>query len=190
MWNHSEPAGHRHPRGALFVASLEQVRRTNPRISMHAIRKALAAAAAVLMLSGAAALAQARIIYSDTADTHAEIAEALRAAQADHKNIILDFGGNWCGDCQVLDIYFHKDPNLPILEQNYELVHVNVGHYDKNQDVADKYGVPLKKGVPALVVLDSGGHVLYVQKNGEFEAMRRMDPASVTEFLNQWKPRR
>ena len=26
------------------------------------------------------------------------------------------------------------------------------------------------------------------QKNGEFEAMRKMDEASVTEFLEKWKP--
>jgi len=59
---------------------------------------------------------------------------------------------------------------------------------DKNTDVAEKYGVPLGKGVPALAVLDARGNVLYSQRNGEFEAMRRMDEASVTEFLNQWKP--
>ena len=144
---------------------------------------------AVLAL-GISAAAQNRIIYSATADAHADIAQAIKTATAAHKNIILDFGGNWCGDCQVLDIYFHQQPNLPLLESNYVLVHVDVGHMDKNTDVADKYGIPLKRGVPALAVLDAHGRILYSQKNGEFEAMRRMDPASVTEFLNQWKPKK
>jgi hypothetical protein len=45
----------------------------------------------------------------------------------------------------------------------------------------------LKRGVPALAVLDAHGHLLYSQKDGEFESMRRMDPGSVTEFLNKWK---
>jgi len=144
---------------------------------------------AILAL-GISAAAQNRIIYSATADAHADIAQAIKTATAAHKNIILDFGGNWCGDCQVLDIYFHQQPNLPLLESNYVLVHVDVGHMDKNTDVADKYGIPLKRGVPALAVLDAHGRILYSQKNGEFEAMRRMDPASVTEFLNQWKPKK
>jgi len=61
---------------------------------------------------------------------------------------------------------------------------------DKNTDVAEKYDIPLKRGVPALAVLDEHGRLLYSQKNGEFEAMRKMDQASVTEFLNQWKPKR
>jgi thioredoxin 1 len=128
-------------------------------------------------------------IYSAAADPHADIAQALNTAQQQHKNVLIDFGGNWCGDCQVLDIYFHQQPNLPVLESNYVMVHVDIGHMDKNTDVAEKYGVPLDKGVPALAVLDEHGQVLYSQKNGEFEAMRRMDPTSVTEFLNQWKPR-
>jgi thiol:disulfide interchange protein len=145
---------------------------------------------AAILAVGFSATAQNRIIYSATADPHADIAQAIRTATAQRKHIILDFGGNWCGDCQVLDIYFHQQPNLPLLENNYVLVHVDVGHLDKNTDVAQKYDIPLKRGVPALAVLDQNGRLLYSQKNGEFEAMRRMDPASVTEFLNQWKPKR
>lgn len=145
--------------------------------------------AAVLALAGISAVAQSRIIYSATADAHTDIAQAIKTATTAHKHIILDFGGNWCGDCQVLDIYIHQQPNLSLLDDNYVLVHVDVGHYDKNLDLAAKYDIPLKRGVPALAVLDQHGRILYSQKNGEFESMRRMDPASVTEFLNQWKPK-
>jgi thioredoxin 1 len=145
--------------------------------------------AVVLALAGISAVAQSRIIYSATADAHTDIAQAIKTATTAHKHIILDFGGNWCGDCQVLDIYIHQQPNLSLLDDNYVLVHVDVGHYDKNLDLAAKYDIPLKRGVPALAVLDQHGRILYSQKNGEFESMRRMDPASVTEFLNQWKPK-
>jgi hypothetical protein len=59
---------------------------------------------------------------------------------------------------------------------------------DTNLDIAGQYQVPLDKGVPALAVLNEHGKLLYSQKSGEFEAMRRMDPSSVTSFLVQWKP--
>ena len=152
-------------------------------------RARTAIAAAILVLTALAASAQTRTIYSDTADANHDIAQALVTAQHEHKRVILDFGGNWCGDCQVLDIYLHQQPNLDLLENNFVLVHVNVGRYDKNTDLAEKYEVPLKRGVPGLAVLDAHGRLLYSQKNGEFEAMRKMDPASVTEFLNHWKPK-
>jgi thioredoxin 1 len=127
-------------------------------------------------------------IYSDTANAQADIQNALAKAASEKKRVILDFGGNWCGDCQVLNIYFHQAPNDAILNANFVLVDVNIGHYDMNTDIADKYGVPLKKGVPALAVLDASGNVLYSQRDSEFANMRGMDPNSVTEFLNQWKP--
>jgi hypothetical protein len=44
--------------------------------------------------------------------------------------------------------------------------------------------------VPALAVLSETGKLLYSQKNGEFEAMRRMESSAVTAFLVQWRPQR
>jgi thiol:disulfide interchange protein len=127
-----------------------------------------------------------RHIYSETADPPTDIAAALKQAKSEHKRVILDFGGDWCGDCQVLDIYFHQPPNGELLEKNFVLVHVWIGHMDTNIDVAAKYGVPISRGVPALAVLSADGKVLYSQATGEFADMRHMDPGSLTEFLNKW----
>jgi thioredoxin 1 len=146
-------------------------------------------AAAIIMFAIAARPAE-HDIYPAPERARPDIAAALRTASAQHKRVILDFGGNWCGDCQVLDMYFHNEQNLPILNANFVLVHVNVGHFDANTDIADKYEIPLHKGVPALAVLSGQGKLLYSQKGGEFEAMRSMQPSSVTDFLVQWRPQR
>jgi thiol-disulfide isomerase/thioredoxin len=142
----------------------------------------------MLLLVASSAHPASRDIYPDPGQAQADIATALKTAAQSHKRVLLDFGGNWCGDCQVLDIYFHNAQNLPILEANYVLVHVNVGHMDENLDIAGKYQVPLGKGVPALAVLSDKGKLLYSQKTGQFEAMRRMEASSVTSFLDQWRP--
>lgn len=127
-------------------------------------------------------------IYPDPAAAKADLAAALKRAAATHKRVLVDFGGNWCGDCKVLDIYLHNAQNLPILEANFVLVHVNIGYADKNVEMANRYGIPLEKGVPALAVLSESGKLLYSQKGGEFESMRRMEPGTVTQFLVQWRP--
>ena len=129
-----------------------------------------------------------REIYPAPAQAKADLAAGLKTAAASHKRLLLDFGGNWCGDCQVLDMYFHSPQNRPILEANFVLVHINVGHVDENTAIAERYQIPLGKGVPALAILDEHGKLLYSQKTGEFEAMHRMQATSVTEFLTQWKP--
>ncbi len=126
-------------------------------------------------------------LYSETANPTADIDNAIKQARAQHKRVILDFGGDWCGDCQVLDIYFHQQPNLDLLEKNFVLVHVWIGHMDKNIDVAQKYGVPISHGVPALSVIDGRGKVLFAQSTGDFSKMREMNVQSVTDFLSKWK---
>lgn len=126
-------------------------------------------------------------LYSETANPSADIAAALKQARLEHKRVILDFGGDWCGDCQVLDIYMHQSPNAELLAKHFIVVHIDIGHMDHNVDVAEKYQVPIRKGVPALAVLDAHGTLLYSQKNGDFENMRNMNSTDVTAFLNKWK---
>ncbi len=146
------------------------------------------ALAILLTLAAGTADSAPRDIYPDPAQAKTDLAAALKTAAATHKRILLDFGGNWCGDCHVLDIYFHDPANRPILDANFVLVHINIGMMDENLALAKKYQVPLEKGVPALAVLSEKGALLYSQKGGEFEAMRRMQSSSVTSFLAQWKP--
>jgi thiol:disulfide interchange protein len=139
-------------------------------------------------MSAGSARSASREIYPAPAQAKVDLAAALKTAAASHKRILLDFGGNWCPDCIVLDGYFHDPENRQILEANFVLVHVNIGMMDANLEIAEKYGVPLNKGVPALAVLSESGKLLYSQKSGEFEAMRRMESSAVTKFLVQWKP--
>jgi thioredoxin 1 len=129
-------------------------------------------------------------LYPPPAAAPAEIDAALRAAARDHKRVILVFGGNWCYDCHVLDATFHSSKIASLVNANYHVVHVNIGDGDKNLDLADKYGVPLRKAVrvPSLAVLDSRGKVIYSQRNGEFDDSARLSPEDVTEFLEKWKP--
>jgi thioredoxin 1 len=129
-------------------------------------------------------------LYPDPAKASSEIASALAAASKDHKRVLLVFGGNWCYDCHVLDATFHSKAILPLVNANYHVVHVNVGDYDKNTDLASKYEIPLEKGVPSLAILDPDGKLVVSQKKGEFESTVRIGPEDVVRFLKQWKPQR
>ena len=139
--------------------------------------------------AGAGAALAAEPMYPPVERAKADIEGALKDAAKAKKRVIVDFGGNWCTDCKILDINLKKPENAALLEKGFVMVHVNIG--DKgitdNFDVAERFGIPLKKGVPALAVLESDGRVVYAQKNGEFESMRSMDPKSVNDFLTRWK---
>jgi thioredoxin 1 len=127
-------------------------------------------------------------IYNEKIDAHVEVKEALAKASAEHKRVILVFGANWCFDCHVLDKAFHRPDLAAIIAANYEVVHVDIGRGEKNQDLMTKYDVPMKRGIPGLAVLDADGKLVYSQKNGEFENARAMAPEDFLAFLNKWKP--
>ncbi len=138
-------------------------------------------------IDGATAQFTKKHLYDEQIDPKSEIAAGLRQAKAEHKRVILDFGGDWCGDCQVLDIYFHDQSNAELLSKNFVVVHVFIGQMDKNIDLAASYGVPIGKGVPALAVLDANGKVIHAQATGGFADMRHMESSAVHEFLMKWK---
>ncbi len=146
----------------------------------------------ILMLALASPVLQAQEIvankhlYNENADAKADIAAAEGKARKEHKRILLDFGGNWCGDCQLLDSYYHSAGNAALLAKYYVVVHVDIGHIDKNLDVAAKYGVPIDHGVPGLGIIDANGKVIYGQKAKEFE---HTSPEAVGALLEKYKGR-
>jgi thiol:disulfide interchange protein len=125
-------------------------------------------------------------LYREDANANAEINQALVTAARQHKRVLLDFGGNWCIDCHILDNAFHQPRIAPLLNDNFVLVHVNVGQYDKNLDLAKRYKANLEKGVPSLAVLSARGEVLYSTE--DFERARVLSEEDVIAFLARWKP--
>jgi len=128
-------------------------------------------------------------IYPAQANAREEIREAERRAAKAHKRVLVVFGADWCYDCHVLDQAFHQPDVAPLLQKNFQVVHVDIGEDGKkNNSLAANYHVPLDKGIPALAVLDADGKLLYSQENGEWESARSMDPDDVISFLEKWKP--
>jgi thioredoxin 1 len=128
-------------------------------------------------------------IYPDNVDAHAEIHQAEQKAVQLHKRLLLVFGANWCFDCHVLDLAFQRPDLAPIVNANYEVVHVDIGpDGKKNADVAKEFQTTLDQGVPVLAILESDGKVVFSQKQGEFEDARALTPEALADFLNKWKP--
>jgi thioredoxin 1 len=151
-------------------------------------RQILASLCALVALAVALPAIALPDIYPPPEEAQADLVAALKLAAAQHRRVIVDFGGNWCTDCHVLDNYMHDSTNQPLIDASFLVVHVNVGRIDQNLDIAERYGIQLKKGVPAVAVLTSQGKLIYSQTEGEFQDMRHMDSGALTEFLRRWKP--
>ncbi|HLW79322.1 MAG TPA: thioredoxin family protein [Terriglobia bacterium] len=129
-------------------------------------------------------------LYDESADAARVIRAAVRLAARGHRNIVLVFGANWCGDCRALDREMRQPDLASLIERNYVVVKIDVGRRDKNLELGDAYHVPVKdKGIPALAVLDPNGKLLHAQAEGEFADAGRMEHAAFQAFFEQWKPK-
>lgn len=143
---------------------------------------ALAAAPAV---APAAATVQ-HLPYNAAADAKADVAHALAEAKAAHVPVLLIFGANWCEDCRALDKALKEGKNAELMQKEFKVVKIDVGNFDHNLDVANAYGNPLKKGIPAAVLVSSSDNqVLYATKGGELANARRMSESGIHDFFKQ-----
>jgi thioredoxin 1 len=152
--------------------------------------KRITVLALAFYLTAPFAMAASEQIFDDNANVRQLIASAIAEASRDHKNIVLDFGANWCPDCHALHEQMHQGELASIIQKNFVVVPVSVGRYDRNLDIARQYDVPLRHGIPALAILDSHGKLLYSMKDGQFSNARSMNSVSFIEFFRKWEPKR
>jgi thiol:disulfide interchange protein len=127
----------------------------------------------------------AKPVYDEQADARVDIAAALARAQRENRRVLVQWGANWCGWCVKLHRLCESDADVgQKLLYEYDVVHVDVGQFDKHMDLAAQYGAELKaKGLPYLTVLGSDGKVVANQETGSLEIGEKHDPAKVIAFL-------
>ena len=145
------------------------------------MKPALALAALLFALNAQAA---AEGPYNEAADAKADIRQALAQGRKTATPVLVIFGANWCGDCRMLDTAMKTGKSAPLIRQEFKVVKVDVGKFDRNVDVAAAYGVPLKKGIPAAVVLSPEGKVLHATRSGELADARSMGDDGVYKYFS------
>ncbi len=131
-------------------------------------------------------------IYDEAADAKAQVNAALAKAKKENRRVLIQWGANWCGWCHLLHDKFKSDKDVTKkLLYEYDVVLVDIGQFDKNTDLAGKYGADLKgNGVPFLTILDADGKVLANQETEALEAKTEdgrngHDSAKILEFLTK-----
>jgi len=135
------------------------------------------------------AAAAAPLPYDTTADAHRDVQQALAAARSQDKDVLVIFGANWCEDCRELDRALHGS-SAALIDSRFIVVKIDVGNFDRNLDLANRYGNPIHKGIPAAVVLTPGERVMYATQAGELANARHMGERGIYDFLSKELPAR
>ena len=127
----------------------------------------------------------AALPYDESADAKADVRHALTEAANAKVPVLVIFGANWCEDCRALDKALHTGRNAELIAKEFRVVKVDVGNFDHNLDVANAYGNPIKKGIPAAVIVSPDNQVLFATRGGELADARGMSDDGVYEFFRK-----
>jgi len=125
--------------------------------------------------------------YDETANASRQVAAGKMQAEAEGKQLLIDFGGNWCPDCRVLAGVMALPEVHAFVSQHYVVVTVDIGRMDKNLQIARHYGISQLAGVPAILVVNPRKDKLLNQ--GHLFALadaRHMTPQALADWLAQW----
>ena len=123
--------------------------------------------------------------YDESANAEIELANAITEANKVNKHVLIEMGANWCPDCRALGRYFQRETIKAWLDERFIVVAVDVGEWDKNLEIAERYGNPISEGIPSLVVLDSEGVMQFATLAGELATAREMSGDDLIDWLNE-----
>ena len=124
--------------------------------------------------------------YDPSADAAADIDRALAAARLDGRPVLLDFGSAWCTDCQAMSELVRTPGVHQVLARNYHTVTVDVGRFDHNMELAERYVQLESSGIPALVELAPDGSLLEGDNEGRFSDARNLSADALADVLIDW----
>ncbi len=140
-----------------------------------------------LLLTGVSYGQQKITIYDPAANASEQITEAVKLAQEQHKNVLIQIGGNWCPWCIRLHHFINDHPKLDsLVKADYVFIRINYSKENKNPEVMRRLRYPQRFGFPVLVVLDEKGNLLHTQDTGYLEKGDSYSESNIERFLMLW----
>jgi thiol:disulfide interchange protein len=81
---------------------------------------------------------------------------AMSAAKSDGKEVLLDFGATWCGNCVAMEGLLGTADVKATMAASYHLVQINV---DDSGSILGKYDTSGSYALPVLLVVSPSGSV-------------------------------
>ena len=126
--------------------------------------------------------------YDTTADAHAQVDAAFAAARSSGRDVLIDFGANWCPDCRMLNGVLQMPAVKAWRDSRFETVMVNVDRFNVNMDVAARFGVKVKQ-IPTVLVLTPQGKLLDPDGTLALGNARAMSPQASVDQIAAWDAR-
>jgi thiol-disulfide isomerase/thioredoxin len=125
--------------------------------------------------------------YDESADADAAVSGAFARARAEHKLVLIDLGGNWCGDCRVLAGLMELPEMHRFLDMHYVTISVDVGRFNRNLQIPAHFGITQRlEGVPSILIAEPDGRLVNAGHIAALADARSMTPQAIADWFAQW----
>jgi hypothetical protein len=147
----------------------------------------LAAAAFLAAMVSVQDVSAANLGYDPKADPFEDYHNAIAAAAAENKLVLVIAGGDWCRWCHVLNRFVARHPDVQQgLEETFVVVKVYVGDENYNTNFFEQ--LPRALGAPHFWIIAPDRNVLASQSTGALEhGERGYDKDKFLDFIAHWR---
>jgi len=126
-------------------------------------------------------------LYQPSESPLADVQQALSRAGDGDRLALVVLGANWCHDSRALASRLHSSPLAELIQQNYELVFVDVGFYDKGRAVAQQFGVAHYYATPTVLIIDPlNGQLVNDEDRHIWGNAFNIDMSSSVRYFEKW----
>lgn len=102
------------------------------------------------------------------------------------KQALVIFGANWCPDCRLLEGTLQMPTVKKFMEENYSILHIDLGKYDINMSLLEVLGIPKQEGVPRVVIFDNQGKSLNLETNDRWRTARDSKQQEIFNYFQKY----
>ena len=129
-------------------------------------------------------------LYKPEENAEKKMADVVKQAKAEGKNIFVQIGGNWCIWCARFNNIATTDKSIDsVINANYVVYHLNYSKENKNEKLLAKYSFPQRFGFPVFLILNEKGELIHTQNSAYLEEGKGYNAKTVIGFLNDWSPK-
>ena len=102
------------------------------------------------------------------------------------KQPVIIFGGNWCPDCRILEGTLAMPTIKKFIDQHYQIMHIDIGRYDRNMELMNHLNIESKKGVPRVVILDFKKNIVNSSTSSEWTTARDRKQQEIYNYFQKF----
>lgn len=117
--------------------------------------------------------------------TETQVLDFIAQSKVSNQSIII-FGANWCPDCRILEGTLLLPTVKSFIDDNFSVIHIDVGKYDINMNLLELLGIPRQEGIPRVVIFGQENNILNMNSTDKWRSARQNKAQEIFDYFQSY----